>query len=58
MKTEDSLSCPQNPPLVVPVEKRVIKKVNRSSLFHPQVAVAAAVVVAAVRVAKRVWASS
>ena len=43
------------------VEKRGIKTVNRSSLFYPQVAVAVAVVVvveAAVRVAKRVWASS
>ena len=59
MKIEDSLPCSQKPPVVVPVEKRGITKVNRSSLFYPQVAVVVVVVVeAAVRVAKRVWASS
>jgi hypothetical protein len=52
------------PLVVVPVEKRAITKVNRSSLFYPQVArmvvmVAVAVAVeAAGRVAKRVWVSS
>ena len=60
MKIEDSLPCLQKPPVVVQVEKRGITRVNRSSLFYPQVAVVVVVVVVveAVRVAKRVWASS
>jgi len=59
MKIEDSLPCTQKPPVVVQVEKDGITKVNHSSLFYPQVGVVVVVVVeAAVRVEKRVWASS